>query len=320
VREGESLNIVAPPKIGKTFFVNNLALAIATGTKWMDEFECRDGKVLILDNELHEITASYRMGLISEKMEIPDEYLEKIHMRCLRGTNTDIEKLGEILNMARFINPRVVILDALYRFFPQKFNENDNADWTRMYNTIDNYMRFFPQAAFIIIHHTSKGLQGDKEVTDVGGGGGAQSRAADTHSVLRKHEEESHYCFEAECRTWKAQRMVIKFEFPLWVKTMLDPDNIKRAARNKKKRVDLKLTNEEFSQILNVDSWLTKKQIIHNMTVKYKIEVSKDAELAYLDVCSQNDLLDMSINDPPKTNQYFRAEFWNRSLRFQRVD
>ena len=37
----------------------------------------------------------------------------------------------------------------------------------------------------VIVHHTSKGNQGGKGITDVGSGAGSQSRACDTHLVLR---------------------------------------------------------------------------------------------------------------------------------------
>lgn len=321
VRASESMNIVAPPKVGKTFFTYNLAFAIATGAKWMNEYECTQGKVLILDNELHENLASFRLDLIAEKMHIPNKYSDYIHIKCCRGTNTNINDLGDIIKRARFIDPKVVIIDAIYRFFPEKFVENDNADWTRLYNTIDAYMMLMPRAAFIIIHHTSKGTQGGKDITDVGGGGGAQSRAADTHSILRSHEQENCYAYEAECRSFKKSRIVVHNEWPIWTKIDLDPDNIKGPAKSTpKKRMEVKLTNEKFSKMLVVNEWLTKPQIIKNIYDAYGMEVKKDAELAYLDIVTYNNLDQLTVMDPPKKNEYFICEFYQRLLRFQKRD
>ena len=44
-------------------------------------------------------------------------------------------------------------------------------------------------AAIVLVHHTTKGAQAGKSVTDIGAGGGAQSRAADTHLVARYDEK-----------------------------------------------------------------------------------------------------------------------------------
>ena len=56
--------------------------------------------------------------------------------------------------------------------------------------------------AFTMIHHASKGLQADKQVTDVGSGAGAEFRAADTHLILRHHEEQDVYVLDAVARSW----------------------------------------------------------------------------------------------------------------------
>jgi hypothetical protein len=53
---------------------------------------------------------------------------------------------------------------------------------------IDGYAAFL-NAGWVNIHHTSKGDQSGKNTTDVGSGAGSQSRAADTHLIIRQHEE-----------------------------------------------------------------------------------------------------------------------------------
>ena len=38
-------------------------------------------------------------------------------------------------------------------------------------------------AAFVLVHHSTKGSQAEKSVTDTGSGAGAMSRAVDSHIV-----------------------------------------------------------------------------------------------------------------------------------------
>ncbi len=60
---------------------------------------------------------------------------------------------------------------------------------TELYNRVDQYAAS-TGAAWMLVHHATKGAQNEKRVTDVGSGSGSQSRAADTHIVLRDHQEQ----------------------------------------------------------------------------------------------------------------------------------
>jgi len=69
----------------------------------------------------------------------------------------------------------------------------------------------------VLIHHTSKGFQANKSVTDVGAGAGSQSRATDTHLVLRPHEEPGCVVLDAAVRSWPpVDPCVLRWEFPIW--------------------------------------------------------------------------------------------------------
>ncbi len=84
---------------------------------------------------------------------------------------------------------------------PAGIDENDNAAMSQVYNAIDRYAEML-QASFILVHHSSKGSQSGKSVTDVGSGAGAISRAADAHLILRPHEEPNCAVFESAVRSW----------------------------------------------------------------------------------------------------------------------
>ncbi len=86
----------------------------------------------------------------------------------------------------------------------------------RMYNTVDGIAEATGAAA-ALVHHASKGNQSEKSVTDVGSGAGSISRAADTHLILRRHQEEGAYVLDLVMRSWPAAPpFCIRRRFPLW--------------------------------------------------------------------------------------------------------
>ncbi len=96
-----------------------------------------------------------------------------------------------------------------------------------LYNRIDGYANRLG-AAWVNVHHASKGDQSGKITTDVGSGAGSQSRAADTHCVLREHEEENVAVMEAVVRSFPPIKpLAIRWTFPTWhLDTAVDPKRI----------------------------------------------------------------------------------------------
>jgi azurin len=62
--EGEIMNVIASPKMGKSWLVTDLALAVATGTPWLG-YPTHRGEVLIIDNELHGQTTANRIPKVA---------------------------------------------------------------------------------------------------------------------------------------------------------------------------------------------------------------------------------------------------------------
>jgi hypothetical protein len=191
--------------------------------------EVEQGKVLILDNELHPETLASRMTHIADEMLVPLDERDQVDVICLRGRLTPITAIS----MTTSIEPgqyRLVVLDALYRTIPAGTSENDNAAMMGVYNHLDALAEKW-QAAIAVVHHSSKGAQGDKTLTDMGSGAGAISRAADTHIAIRQHEVDGHFVLEAVTRSFKSPESVsITFDWPLWSATTLAPE-VKRVGR-----------------------------------------------------------------------------------------
>ncbi len=219
LRVGEVGNLIAKAKVGKSWLVYHVALAVATGSKLFEQFNCRKGKVLIIDNELHKESIANRLPKVAADLGIrPEEYENQIDVISLRGGLLNIEQLAPILATFSPGHYQLVILDAFYRALPEGVSENGNAEIARVYNLVDRYAEMM-QASFILIHHATKGSQADKDVVDVGSGASAQARAADAHIVLRPHQDAACIVMEAAVRSWAPlEAITLRWEYPTWRK------------------------------------------------------------------------------------------------------
>jgi len=224
-----------------SWLVTDMALAVATGRPWLDTFETDPGNVLIIDNELHSETSANRIPKVAAARRIRlGDVGQRVFVQNLRGHWQDIFSLGpyfRALEPGRF---RVIILDAMYRFMPREMDENDNGTMANVYNAIDRYADLLG-CCFVLIHHTSKGNQSGKAITDVGAGAGSQSRATDTHLVLRPHEEDDVVVLEAAVRSWPpVMPRCMRWAFPVWLPaddldpTLLRSEQPKRTRQEEK--------------------------------------------------------------------------------------
>jgi hypothetical protein len=229
VRRGETLNIIAPPKVGKSWLVTDLALHVVMGLDWLGMFPTAAGAALVVDNELHAETSTHRIQAVANARAIKlDQYGDKLFVENVRGRLRDIHAMASYFAQFQAGQFRVVILDAMYRFLPAGVSENDNAEMAQVYNAIDRYAAQL-DCCFVCIHHSTKGSQTNKAVVDVGAGAGSQSRAADCHLVLRAHERESVYVVDGVTRSFKPiEPFCIQRNHPLWNPALdLDPALLK---------------------------------------------------------------------------------------------
>ncbi|MCX7421342.1 MAG: AAA family ATPase [Planctomycetia bacterium] len=239
LREGETLNLIAASKVGKSWLATNLALTFSTRRKWLGRFDTAGGDVLIVDNELHPETSAYRIPAVANANEIPlNEYADHVFIMNLRGELVNLPQLAMTLDDIEPGRFRLIILDAFYRFLPPGTDENDNGAMASLYNLLDRVAGKL-KCAIVCIHHASKGSQSAKAITDVGSGAGSMSRAADCHVVLRPHEEPNVVVMEAATRSWPPlEPLCLRWEFPIFTEdttldpTLLKPDRPRRPSRN----------------------------------------------------------------------------------------
>ncbi len=228
-RRSEVINLIAKSKVGKSWFGYGMALCVAAGWEWLGQFRTTRGRVLIIDNELPKAVLAHRIPRVQAAMGIEDEFIRgQIDLISLRGNLLGIMEIERMFGRMEQNYYSLIIIDALYRMMPPGMSENDNAAMAQVYNQVDRYAAM-SGAAIVLVHHATKGGQSDKDVTDIGAGAGSQSRAADTHLVLRPHKEEDCAVLEAAVRSWApVPATAVRWEFPLWVPDgNLDPEALK---------------------------------------------------------------------------------------------
>lgn len=215
LRVGEVMNVIAAPKVGKSWLVYNLALSTACGREFLGYSASKNLKVLLIDNELHWEELAWRMNQVASAMGVNPH--DSLQVSCLRGMDISLSGIEKLLDEIGGDQFDLIIIDALYRVLPQGASENDNAQMTQLYNRLDG-IAAKSNSAVICIHHTSKGAQGGKDVTDVGAGAGAISRAADTHLVIRPHRDEPYFVINALTRSGQSPEPVVaELDWPLWL-------------------------------------------------------------------------------------------------------
>jgi len=239
LRRREVANLIAPPKSNKTWLVNHLALACSIGTQWLD-FKCRKCRVLILDNELRSQTLAIRLNKISTKrFGRPLDQCRNISFECLRDRliSFDINNLEYYIDFIPSGEFDLVILDAVYKFLPHGCNENDNSQMTQFYRRLERYATKL-DAAVVAVHHTSKGSQSGKRVTDKGAGAGAINRSADTIITINEGHDGTYHYVSTKCRTFQDKApFAIKWEYPNWVvKDDIEPQEADKDTPQKAKQ------------------------------------------------------------------------------------
>lgn len=305
-RRGEVVNLVSKSKVGKTWLTYDVALSVVTGGEMFGRFRCTPGRVLIIDYELHPENLANRIPQVVRAAGIDEEFEELVDAVSLRGRLMAIGDLHASLAAIDRGRYSLVILDALYRALPPGTSENDNAAIAQVYNTLDAYAAL-TDAAFLVVHHASKGDQSGKDVTDVGSGAGSQSRAADTHIILRPHEEESTVVVEAAVRSWKpVDPFCLRWEFPRWLPSDADPSQLKQAPTRQDERQSLsdRKAFEVIVAALRESEPLTAKQLREKTAFSYE----KFSRLAALMV-GDGRLITQEVKVRGNvTHEYFLAE------------
>lgn len=181
LREEEAMLLSGPPKAGKSFLIVQLALAIATGSKWLG-MTCQKKTVLYIDAELSSSMTGERIRDIRERMGI--SYLpEDLHVINAKTGQKDQVTLRDVADdfVHRIRKEEVVIIDPLYMFLKDS-DENDNS---KMKKEMEQVRRISAVGVtVIVVHHMAKGTQAGKMSIDRASGAGVLGRFFDSILTL----------------------------------------------------------------------------------------------------------------------------------------
>lgn len=202
---------------------------------------------------------------MSEALRVDPRLFEAfVDTISLRGKLRNLSEIGQKLKTIPQGKYKLVIIDAFYRTLPDGTDENDNGAIARLYNQVDQYAAKLG-CAFALIHHSSKGNQSGKSVTDVGAGAGSQSRAVDTHMIIRPHEVDDVFVMDTAIRSWAPiEPMAIAWNWPLFIPTQeVDTSALMGMAKEKEKPKEIPL--DEF-----VDRCIAQHDPCSKRSVRYE--------------------------------------------------
>jgi hypothetical protein len=243
LRQGSKLVIGGGSKMGKTWCLIDLALAVAGGGKWLGRYPCRQGTVLYVNLELKPHTAAKRLRRIAEKrghaqkLGLKPEVSKAIKTWNLRGKCYDIITMLESARMRlrdkdapKFV---LIVLDPIYKTYGGK-DENSAGDMGALMLELE---RFADEcgAAIAFAAHFSKGNQSGKDAMDRISGSGVISRDPDAILTFTSHEEEDCYTLDAILREFAPlPPTVFCWEHPVMnPRTDLDPTKLKQPGKTK---------------------------------------------------------------------------------------
>lgn len=217
LRERDVMMAVGGTKTRKTFFAMQLTMSVVGGIPFLGKYPTSSqGRVLVLDYELFPDDIVKRVEQTQQALGVSDENVDKQIYTSMRGK--EATAIDEVCDWLDSVDPGtydLVVFDAIYRAYPEGFDENSNPHYTRLMKRLDA-SSIHQGNAFILVHHTSKGSQAKKNNTDIGSGAGAQSRAADCHLTLVEYGPDK-VTMRASLRSFAPMEpVVLEFKYPIW--------------------------------------------------------------------------------------------------------
>lgn len=207
LRQKRKLVVGGSSKMGKTWTLCDLALAVASGGLWLGRFKCEQGAVLYVNLELDGSTAARRMEWIASFREVaedgklPEAVSKNLLTWNLRGKCYDLSIMLSAARQRVKDLPgglKIIILDPIYKTYGGR-DENAAGDMASLMLELEQFADECG-AAIAFAAHFSKGNQAGKEAMDRISGSGVIARDPDAIVTFTPHEEEDCFVMEASLR------------------------------------------------------------------------------------------------------------------------
>lgn len=227
LHQGTKGMLASSSKAGKTWVLLDLALSVATGTKFL-RWDTRCGKVLFLNFEIKREFFKERLGALIKRRQVQNA--ENLHVWNLRGQTADFDALlRHILREVAGKNYALIVLDPIYKAMIGR-SENMASGVGMLCHQLERLAER-TGAAILFAHHFTKGNPKKKAAIDRMSGSGVFSRDADT--IVTLTEQTTPGCYTVECilrNLPQAQPFVVQWDYPVMVEREdLDPEDLKPA-------------------------------------------------------------------------------------------
>jgi len=176
LRQGHKMLIAGPSKAGKSYLLNQLVIAVAEGTRWLN-WHCTQGRVLYVNLELDRASCLHRFKDVYAAIGLPPKNLHNISIWNLRGKSIPMDQLApKLIRRAAKKKYLAIIIDPIYKVITG--DENSADQMARFCNQFDKVCNELG-CAVIYCHHHSKGAQGGKRSMDRASGSGVFARDPD---------------------------------------------------------------------------------------------------------------------------------------------
>lgn len=154
IEKGDQWIVCGAPKCGKSLLASELALAVASGGKFLNWENTKPARVLYMDFELKERLFWKRFFTMVDSCNISEQEIEPRFFRCGDFQTTDVLNSDEAQKMKDIVNeikPDFIVWDVLARM--HNATENDNAEMGRVMRAI---RLISGSAAHVVVHHARK--------------------------------------------------------------------------------------------------------------------------------------------------------------------
>lgn len=211
IPEGYGL-IVAPPKAGKSWFVLDIAVACATGSRALDALPAKKRPVLYLALEDGHRRLQERLNVLKDARHVqPNNSLKLV----VDADSLEADALISLFIEEHHDEAPLIILDTIGRVMPGKAaGENEYQRDYRFGAKLKKYVAAMPGGTLLAVHHTNKGIHSDFQNAVSGTQGIAG--AADFTAVIQRQRNEDEAVLSITGRDVPEAEYGMKFDAGLW--------------------------------------------------------------------------------------------------------
>lgn len=212
LRKGHKMLISGPSKAGKSFFLMELAVALANGEKWIG-FQCKKSRVLYINFEIDSASCIHRFidirAALKERQHIDCHNNDDLMVWNLRGHAMPLnEMVPKITAKCKDFNLDVILVDPIYKVLMG--DENNASDMGAFCNEFDKIANLL-HCSVIYCHHHSKGAQGFKKAMDRASGSGVFARDPDAQLDMLEIEPPEGYMDSTTDTAWQIESSLREF-------------------------------------------------------------------------------------------------------------